>query len=85
MPEPEGERYCQATGEVIDADDIDSGHWMTSAVSSRSHCPVIPAFADDPIEAYPIENMIDRIASGEGIQSPRVIAYTVFALCLAGF
>lgn len=87
MPEPEleGEQYCQATGELIDAHAVDSGLWDTPAVSSRSHCPVIPAFADDPVEAYPIENMIDRITSGEGIQSPQVIAYTVFALCLAGF
>jgi len=89
MPEPEGEQYCQATGEVIDADDIDSGHWMTSAVSSRSHCPGLIGFENgDPIQSYPIQHMLDTV-NRDGIdcmlRPSRELACTVLMLCLAGF
>lgn len=89
IPEPEGEQYCQATGEVIDTDDIDSGHWDTSAVSSRSHCPGLIGFENgEPVQAYPVQHMLD-IVNRDGMdcmfRPSRELACTVLMLCLAGF
>jgi len=87
LPEPEleGEQYCQATGEVIDAEDI--GHNEESG-NSLAHCPGLSSFHNgEPVQAYPISDMWETLAARPHLlDDPRCTeARTVYDLCMAGF
>lgn len=83
-----GEQYCQATGEVIDTDDIGTD-WHTERNSRvlNSHCPILATYGDGtlPVRAECISDLSDRINRGDDVSRFPVLAATALDLCLAGF
>lgn len=87
LPEPEleGEQYCQATGELIDVEDISHDETIRNPLA---HCPGLASFENgEPVQAYPVSNMWETLAAKPHLlDDPRCTeARTVYALCMSGF